>query len=178
MDCQKTNLMLADYSVSNLNASQTRLVEEHLQGCSACRKRLAELRAVGDLLEGLESLEPPAEIWQEIRARGERLFAAPARREVPSVRGLRWAFVSAVMAILIFAFSVFLSLRFFQPRPPEIVPALPMDVVYQGQPAVQGKMADYFHEHAATSTQDSLSDPASLGLVSFSVGEPLSEGER
>ncbi|NIM07164.1 MAG: hypothetical protein GTN69_06855 [Armatimonadetes bacterium] len=179
MDCQKISVMLADYSVDNLEASAARMVEEHLRDCAECSRRLARLVEVGELVQGMESLEPPAEIWQEIRAGGEEFFAAPSKQEAPSPRALRWAFASAMAAVLIFFLSVFFSLRFFGPQPPQVLTELPARTVYSGQPVVsQSEMVNIFNEHAAISTRDALSDPVSLGLVSFTSREPVVEQER
>jgi len=167
MECGEVRELLADYSVENLAEGAREQVEGHLRICAECRSHLAAFFAAGEMVERLESLEPPAEIWQKIQARGGKLFALPSERV--AARRLRWAFASALVSVLMLILSITLSLHFFQPRLPEVSPALPMETVYQGRPsAPYGEMAGYFNEHAATSARDVLADPVSLGLVSFS----------
>lgn len=171
MVCKEVAELLADYSADNLSGGAARQVREHLAGCAECRAHLAGLQAVGRLVAEMESVETPAQVWQTIQARGERFFPSPTR--APGRRQLRWAFASALTALVILALSVFFSLRYMQPRPPDVLFASPATVGYQAQgPTPQGSLAGYFNQHAATASGDTLSDPVSLGLVSYTTRQP------
>ncbi len=165
MECGEARGLLADYSAENLEEAARRRVAEHLEGCGECRGHLAGLVAAGRLVAKMESVEPPAEIWQKILARGERPFPVPPQ---VAARRFRWALGSALGAIALFILSVSLSLYYLSPRPPEAALSLPTNTVaLSGPAAAPAGLAGYFHQHAATATEDGLEDPVSLGLVMF-----------
>jgi hypothetical protein len=167
MQCDDVKLLLADYSAENLREGLAREVEGHLRGCVECRGLLAELVTAGEMVGRLEALEAPAEVWRKIQERGKEFFPAP---NVGSRWSLRWSFSSAVGGIIILLLSAILSLHFLRPRPPEIQPSIPTQITYQVEPASasnSGSAAQFYHQHAATASRDSLEDPVGMGLMMF-----------
>lgn len=181
MQCQVVSGMLADYSVENLKPSLARQVEAHLQECTCCREHLADLFAVGDIVAQIAAPEPPAEIWHKIQLRGPELFRVPVKQSNWANRQFRWAFASAFTAIMILAFSIFFSLHYFSPKTPDAI-RMPVETVAfnEQSPVIHGEagIENYFREHAATATADTLADPVSMGLVSFTEGQPVAEPTR
>jgi hypothetical protein len=164
-NCDKIQPLLPDFSADNLKPNTAEQVKAHMQACADCRAQLAQLVAAGRMVEQLAGLEPPTEIWRTIQARGERFFRSPA-----APTRLRFAFASAVMALLIFAISVVMSLHFFQPQPLVTLQSPPSSLTFRNvEPVVahSGAMS-YFNQHAATAAQDPFADPVSLGLVAVS----------
>lgn len=54
------------YLADELPAAERGEVESHLDGCGACRRVLAELRAVVDAAAALGDREPPRDLWPAI----------------------------------------------------------------------------------------------------------------
>ncbi len=52
---------------------------DHLAGCAACRKLLADLREIRSLARALEPIEPPARVWHDVRRRIAAGEQAPQR---------------------------------------------------------------------------------------------------
>ena len=61
---------LGEYIDGTLSAEQQRTVEAHLAICSACRERRDRLASLVGAARALpEEVEPPAELWNDVRAR-------------------------------------------------------------------------------------------------------------
>jgi anti-sigma factor RsiW len=58
MSCEKMETRILAYVDSRLKESERAEMEKHLAGCAACRLRVSEFRAVGDLLNELPVIEP------------------------------------------------------------------------------------------------------------------------
>ena len=58
MSCQKMETRILAYVDGRLKEGERAEVEKHLEGCAACRLRVNEFRAVGDLLDELPMIEP------------------------------------------------------------------------------------------------------------------------
>ncbi|HET7142209.1 MAG TPA: zf-HC2 domain-containing protein [Candidatus Limnocylindria bacterium] len=55
-----------------LPADERSAVESHLATCAACRRRLAEYRAIGRAIGSLPQVEPPAGLERDLRRRLEQ----------------------------------------------------------------------------------------------------------
>lgn len=78
--CGDIENKLSAYLEGVLSASEKKLIEEHLVQCTHCNAVLSELKKTGDLLHGLEEVEPPPWFTQKVMAR--------VREEGASKKGL------------------------------------------------------------------------------------------
>src|SRR5882762_8743079 len=76
MSCQKMETRILAYVDGRLKEKERAEVEKHLVGCAACRVRVNEFRAVGDLLDELPVIEPSG----AFNARVHALVAAEPRK--------------------------------------------------------------------------------------------------
>src|SRR5699024_3654140 len=85
---------------------EERAVERHLEGCSACRALVADLRTVRAAAFTLDRLEPPAHLLARIQ---ERIAAEPPQRARrlawPNTRGA-WATWLAAAAALVLTTAI------------------------------------------------------------------------
>ena len=114
MSCGKMETRILGYVDGRLKESERVEVEKHLAGCAACRLRVNEFRAVGELLDELPVIEPSG----AFNARVHALIAAePQKRRswfawlAPSPR---IAFVASMLLVA----TVWLGSR--QTPPPAI----------------------------------------------------------
>jgi len=123
---------LSEYLDDELSATERRRLDEHLQGCPACRETLEELHAVATRAASLEDRSPARDLWAGVAA---RIGAAPSEAEAAvggRWRRLRLAFTvpqlaAAALALMtVSAGSVWLA----GPRRPIVQQA--------GAPATQG----------------------------------------
>ncbi len=79
-------------------------IEQHLDGCPACRALARELRAIRDAAAALEPLEPPARVWLQVagRLRHEGRVRPAGAPRPPARHGL----VAALAAVLILAVGI------------------------------------------------------------------------
>jgi hypothetical protein len=113
-----------------LSADEMSLAHAHLETCSVCQARLAEMRALVGLLRALPSMEPP----RDFRI-GPRLVADPPN----VVRLRRWYAVTRAGAGALAAAFVFLSVGtlYVDSRPPATSAVLSS----KAQPAAQSAPA-------------------------------------
>lgn len=76
MSCGKMETRILAYVDSRLKESERAEVEKHLVGCAACRLRVNEFRAVGELLDELPVIEPSG----AFNARVHALIAAEPQK--------------------------------------------------------------------------------------------------
>src|SRR6266566_10147687 len=97
--------LLEGYALEALEPDESRMVEDHLEGCAACRDRLAEHREVLAGLPAAISSVSPLRLHPAVKRNVLRALDRPAairRRARPSP----WAFV-AVVACAVAAVSLF-----------------------------------------------------------------------
>ena len=127
MSCQKMETRILAYVDGRLKEGERAEVEKHLEGCAACRLRVNEFRAVGDLLDELPMIEPSG----AFNARVHALVAA----EPPKRRSwLAWLAPSpriAFVASLLLVATIWLGSR----------PVTPPTIAEQDLPVVEN--ADY-----------------------------------
>jgi hypothetical protein len=70
MTCERLVDALDDYLDTRLSGTPAGEadVERHLAGCAACRALVADVRALRAAARTLEPIEPPAHVWQAVRA--------------------------------------------------------------------------------------------------------------
>jgi anti-sigma factor RsiW len=69
MECKKMEeVILTDYIDGRLEGAALKEAEEHLALCAGCRGLAQGLASVADLLRSARREEPPARIWEKIRA--------------------------------------------------------------------------------------------------------------
>ena len=77
MSCGKMETRILAFVDGRLKESERAEVDKHLAGCAACRLRVNEFRAVGDLLDELPMIEPSG----AFNARVHALVAAEPLRK-------------------------------------------------------------------------------------------------
>jgi len=156
---------LGDYIDRMLSPEQRRTVEAHLARCSACsarRDRLESLVSAARVLP--EEVEPPAELWSDVRARIQ-----------PRVTRMRQYWMLAVAAAVLVAVSSAVTALIVR-RPIVVVrPSAPAPVtaVAQLPPAARAVDADYAGAIRALNetlaeNRDRL-DPATIAKVEASL---------
>jgi anti-sigma factor RsiW len=87
MKCDDVSKQLIAYLDGRASSAEGRKVENHLEGCAACRNRAAEMRKVSMLLGELAAIEPSFGFDARVR---QRVAAEPRRnwfeRLVPAPR--------------------------------------------------------------------------------------------
>jgi len=63
---------LSAFLDGDLPAAELQLVRQHVEGCSACAGRVAELRALAGAARGLDAPEPPPTLWPAIAGELDR----------------------------------------------------------------------------------------------------------
>jgi hypothetical protein len=110
MECKVIREKLSAYLEGAVSSEETKLIEEHLNSCQACRTHLEELKKTKDLVKDLPQVEPPAwltpKIMFRVRAEEEskrgilRKLFYPLHIKVP-VEALAMVFI-AVIAVYLF----------------------------------------------------------------------------
>ena len=90
LQCKQVALLSTAYLDGTLHPDRISLVREHLGICQACSLQLAEEKQIRDGLGQLESVEPPANLWANVRyqLRCEQQTAQPWMRWGNAVGGL------------------------------------------------------------------------------------------
>jgi anti-sigma factor RsiW len=98
MKCEDASNELIAYAGRRTDAARSRQLEKHLAGCTACRTRVEEFRALSNVLDELPSVEPSFAFDARVR---QRVAAEPERgwfgRLVPQPR----LALSAAMLVLL-----------------------------------------------------------------------------
>jgi anti-sigma factor RsiW len=116
MDCHETREVFEEYRRRELPPDRARAVEEHLEGCPACRAILAREEAVARLVHALPRLPAPAALVRQVRTLGAR------RRGIAGWLGRPW--VAAALAAVVVVAVLAPWLRRPVERPGDIVDTL------------------------------------------------------
>jgi hypothetical protein len=76
MSCRRTRKRISEYIDGTLNEKKARKLESHLEGCSACREVLDDLRMIAGEAKGLETPAPSPQVWTRIQ---RRMMQEPGR---------------------------------------------------------------------------------------------------
>lgn len=149
MQCAEVQAKLAEYSVGLLDERERKAIEAHLAECASCAYELRTLERVDKLLGSVKPEEPPAHLWQNIRARIE---AQPQKAQAPFWQSWftlpRLALGSAIAAAILVG-----VLYFGMPRSPEHEMPLESDA------------SQLMQAHQLMSWGEPLSDKAALGVM-------------
>ena len=92
MNCSNVRPFISAYYDGDVSAEERIQVEGHLEGCQACRRVLAEFRAIGGGISSLAMPRPPAglrrDVWRAIEAQQTKpgvFRGAPSRGVVTSL---------------------------------------------------------------------------------------------
>jgi anti-sigma factor RsiW len=139
---------LSAYVDGEVMPDERRALEEHLRGCTTCRRDVAELRRVKVLLGGLPDREPPPGLLADLR--GVPAGSGGAGAVLEWLRGaFRRPAVAAAAAV---AAMLLIALPLAKGR---------VDRLQAANVGVEV----YVREHAALSGTDPFADPAYLGLL-------------
>lgn len=112
MNCERVAELMPDYLESSLGKDESKLIEQHIEGCAQCRQLVTLARS----LETLPQEAPSAAVRQRFhtvlkayergRAEGPRFAAGPTRRAAWSVNWFRspFAVVGATAVLLVVGF--------------------------------------------------------------------------
>ncbi|SRR5579875_1065130 len=111
-------IVFAPYLNGELDAEESRRLQEHVEGCARCSEGLAEAKSAMDrLAREIDQIAEPdwvvyrAELHRKLNA---RRYRAPARRWTP-----RWAWASVATAAAATA-AIALTLALSRPQPPAV----------------------------------------------------------
>lgn len=149
MQCTQVTTKLADYALGLLSERERKTIETHLAECASCAFELRALERVDKLLGSVAPEEPPAHLWQNIRARIE---AEPQKAQSPFWQSwftlprlaLGGAVAAAILAGLVY---------FGMPRMPE------------SEAYPQADPSQLMQAHQLMSWGDPLSDKTALGVM-------------
>lgn len=68
MSCADYNNAIAEFVDGNLDATEQRRLERHVEACAACRALLADLKSIQAAAFTLERMQPPPAVWDSLRA--------------------------------------------------------------------------------------------------------------
>ena len=122
MNCRKLRPELQAYLDDQVDPQEKAAIDDHLENCPECRKRLEALNETADLLSSLPRLAAPAGITTMVmtrvraeartqrRGRWRAVWGAP--RELPWLRSSEWGrYVAAGAAIVIVGVSAYVVSR-------------------------------------------------------------------
>jgi hypothetical protein len=69
MECKGLREKLCAYLEGVVSPEESRAIDEHLNSCPECRRNLADLKKMGELVKDLAEAEPPAWLTQKIMSR-------------------------------------------------------------------------------------------------------------
>jgi predicted anti-sigma-YlaC factor YlaD len=94
MSCEKYRLMMMEYLDGELDRESCKTVEQHLAGCSDCRREWDSMQKMKEITSNIKLTQPKEEVWKMY---WEQVYN---RTE----RGLGWILVS-IGAIILLSFG-------------------------------------------------------------------------
>ncbi len=103
MKCDEVQSLMIEYLDDNLDEITRQEMENHLSGCESCRKELAEVKTVFDVISRY-SMEPPDPTLREnfytmLHAEQEKLKVTNTIKEIPLHRLLNMKWPSSLLRI-------------------------------------------------------------------------------
>ena len=109
MTCEQFDLLLDAYLDRTLDAEGRHDIDDHLEGCAACRAAMAEMRLVLSAATDLpRSITPPRSLWPDISS---RLTPRGGARPAGASAWRRWAPLAAA-AVLLVTVTAVVTFRF------------------------------------------------------------------
>ncbi len=179
MRCAQAQKRISEHIDGELGAAGIRRLERHLEGCSACRKVLEDLKSIVRETRGLETPQVSDRVWMGIRAglastRRGITSAAPQPKDRAWLPGfspaLRLA-TAGLLAVLLIAGGAFLGQRFLKGRGTPVTDKGRMDFTL----AKLAEAEDHYRlaikalDEAVAAQKDNLS-PQVADLVSKELG--------
>jgi len=149
MRCEEVREILPEYTVGALKRRKARDVERHLEICPDCRRELAALKKIGEMIESVSLEKPPANIWDSIALQIE---SESQEREALWRRWLKPKFIPAWAAIALIGFAVWTYLGLIRSPQGETQQMIPLEL----------------KQHAVAAWNSPFSDTAALALY---IGE-------
>jgi len=112
-NCKDISKGLVAYLDERANPTERRDVEEHLEGCAACRTRAEEFRALWKVMEEVPAVEPSFGFDARVR---QRVAAEPRRN---------WLGWFAPQARFVFSAAMLVALTVFMVKLPKSNPKAP-----------------------------------------------------
>lgn len=95
---------LTGYLDESLSIDAAQWIRQHLEGCADCCTKLERERRLSATLDGLRSIEPPADFTEGVMARVAQYPAYQPRAEVPWRNAARWGGVAAAAVLVVAVF--------------------------------------------------------------------------
>lgn len=109
MTCEQFDLVLDAYLDRTLDAERRHAMDDHLEGCAACRAAVAEMRLVLVAAAAMpKSITPPRSLWPDI---SRRLPPRGGVRPSGAATWRRWAPLAAA-AVLLVTVTAVVTFRF------------------------------------------------------------------
>ncbi len=163
MQCSEINRLLPEYAVGALDGQVELQVLAHVDACAACRAELDALVTVGEMLEPVEMLSPPRDLWPEIAA-----ALQPQAKQKPGWRLHTRPALALAAAVLLVALVFML---------PILQAPMPIPPVVDTLPFVAGvDDVEYTEAQLAAAWNQPFADEASLALA-MAVLQPQPNGE-
>ena len=102
MNCDKFQPLMMEYLDGELDQEARKLVDQHLAGCSSCRREWDSLKKLKNITSSMQLARPEEEIW--------KMYWEQVYNRIE--RGLGWIFVS-IGAIILLAYGAFHFVRDF-----------------------------------------------------------------
>lgn len=131
MQCDNIKKQLSPYLDGELDERQDKVIKQHLQTCSSCRKEFEAIKNASNTLALLDPVIPPEDLWQQLSAKIPQIGATSDPHKIaarkPFFAGLRHRQFAWGAAALVIVFTVFVYWKSWQP---ENTPAQQINVPY------------------------------------------------
>ena len=121
---------LSDYLDGELDDAQRETLERHLEGCRACRDRLADLRIVLERLDEAPTIRPAQDLWPALK---RRIETEPRRA---GNRSVAWLLPAAAALALVGLLSIWRVVTGTGHAPPQAAPQLTTALPISGPEAL------------------------------------------
>lgn len=151
--CEEVRTRLTEYQLGLLEGPERARIEQHMQGCQRCAEELAALERLDELVQPLERVEAPAELWTNVQARMK-----PRRRSVWTALRQWWGesprmAIAAGTAMILAAIGIWLS----------------VGGPLEGPDTTDTLAAEYQQQQIVAQWSQPLADDAALGMMFASL---------
>jgi hypothetical protein len=167
MDCKTVIELIPEYSVDMVEGRVKDEIDNHLLNCIGCKTEFEKLYKVMKLVDDLDVVEPPADLWNGVYAKissnKKKTIWDILKSPIP-VKPLRWSLgVSVAILIIVLFFSRFEN---------------PANQTSISQRTVSTRNSDEFTQgHIIFTNTDLFADPASTNSTA-ALAYRSNQGER
>ena len=105
--CRRLRPLLVETATGDASLRPARALEEHLEGCAACREEMSEIRTLAENLRGVPAREIPDDFWRlQRQSIMRRVREAPAPRRAAFSPGHAWRYAGLVAAGVVLALAL------------------------------------------------------------------------